>query len=173
MKTPDLSPSPLFTGQIVNKISSILRYIFVAGSIIFFGIKLINRSIDSKFYLNYISQWEITCKKSISVGIRWPAYRPEDKNSYMESLTEKCKNSGIGLPKSNTNFSYIYEINKIGDHKSTVFILCLPAKIIMFGLSNPTMKRIDNYVDNKVDLSSGKFTAFPTKQNTYTGILKL
>lgn len=165
--------SPVFTGRSVDRILSIILYIFVAFCTVYIGIKLINRSIDSNFYIDFLSEWEITCKKNISEGVKWPKYNPKQKKLYMEQLVEICKSSGISLPESNTNFSYIYEINKIGVPEQPVFVLCLPSKIVIFGLSRTTIERIDNYIDKQTNFASGNFTAFPDKDKTFTGILKL
>lgn len=173
MEQKELKTSPVFTGRSVDRILSILLYLFVAFCTIFIGVKFINHSIDSKFCINFLSEWEITCKKSISVGVKWPSYNPGQKKLYMKQYVESCQSAGIKLPESNTNYSYIYEINKIGAQKQPVFVLCLPSKIVIFGLSETTIERTDNFIDKKTNFTTGNFTAFPDKKKTFTGILTL
>jgi len=92
----------------------------------------------------------------------------------MEKFTRSTEESSFPAPKSNTNHSFIYRMNKIGSTDEQLFLLCFANRIIVYGMSKETFERVDNFVDGKISAEKGFFTGYPSKdKKTYIGLLKL
>lgn len=166
-------PSTLWSA---NRIISILLYISVIILTSWGGIHAINYSIDSKFYKDFLIKWEISIRLLNQIQAAWPVFSGNNHVQYMEQLTLHMKNNQIAMPASNTQFPYIYIMDKIGsghgEHK--IFVLCLPDKLILYDISKESLERIDRFVDGIIRSDQGRFQWQPNKGNSlYTCVWKL
>lgn len=162
------------SGKSTDKLVFALLYACVIALASWGGIRLINYSLDSKFYRDFLLKWDISIRNySREIG-DWPIFTGSNHLKYMEKLTKALKGSSFPAPKSNTNRSFIYRMNKIGSTDEQLFLLCFANRIIVYGMSKETFERVDNFVDGKISAEKGFFSGYPSKdKKTYIGLLKL
>ncbi len=162
------------SGKSTDKLVFALLYACVIALASWGGIRLINYSLDSKFYRDFLLKWDISTRNySREIG-DWPIFTGSNHLKYMEKLTQSLERSSFPAPKSNTNRSFIYRMNKIGSTDEQLFLLCFANRIVVYGMSKETVERVDNFVDGKINAEKGFFTGYPSKdKKTYIGLLKL
>lgn len=162
------------SGKATEKLVFVFLYACVMALASWGGIRLINYSLDSKFYRDFLLKWDISISNySREIG-DWPIFTGSNHLKYMEKLTRSLKRSSFPAPKSNTNRSFIYRMNKIGSTDERLFLLCFANRIIVYGMSKETFERVDNFVDGKISAEKGFFAGYPSKdKKTYIGLLKL
>lgn len=147
-----------------HKIVFFVLYVCIAAFTIWGGIRVINYSLESKFYKDFLAKWEISLMAYAAEGKKWPHFTGGNHVEYMENLVLMMQRNSLTLPKSDNRYPYIYRINKIGWNKEeNTFLLCFSDKIIIYGISKDTFKRIDTLIDGMFDRNHGKFTGFPSK----------
>ncbi len=159
-----------------KKFISAAIYIGIFAVTVWGGMKIINYSIDSKFYQNFLLNWEVSIHQYNASGGRWPEFKGGNHVAYMDSLVAGMHHKGIETPSSNTDRAYVYLINKIDLHsdKSDIFLLCFSGRIIMYGMSKETFNRIDQLIDEDLNQTKGHFIGYLSKNNiTYTGQWRL
>ncbi len=162
------------SGKSTDKLVFALLYACVIALASWGGIRLINYSLDSKFYRDFLLKWDISTRNySREIG-DWPIFTGSNHLKYMEKLTQSLERSSFPAPKSNTNRSFSYRMNKIGSTDEQLFLLCFANRIVVYGMSKETVERVDNFVDGKINAEKGFFTGYPSKdKKTYIGLLKL
>jgi len=162
------------SGKAVDKLLFVALYGGLIALMVWGGSRLINYSLDSKFYKDFLLQWEISLRSySVKSGI-WPHFSGSNHLEYMNNLNRLIERADISLPKSNTGRSYIYRIKKIGKEQNNIFILCFFNRIILYGISKDTFTRIDRFVDGELSKEKGFFTGYLSKDGrTYVGLWRL
>jgi hypothetical protein len=162
------------SGKAVDKLIFVVLYGGLIALILWGGSRLINYSLDSKFYKDFLLQWEASLSSySVKSGI-WPHFSGSNHLEYMDNLTRLMERVDISLPQSNTKRSYVYRIKKIGKEQDDVFILCFSNRIILYGISKDTFTRIDRFVDGELGKEKGFFTGCVSKDGrTYIGVWRL
>lgn len=162
------------SGKAVDKLLFICLYGGLIALMVWGGSRLINYSLDSKFYKDFLLQWEASLSSySVKSGI-WPHFSGSNHVEYMDNLNQLMSRSSVSLPKSNTGRSYIYRIKKIGKEQDDIFILCFSDRIILYGISKDTFTRIDRFVDGELSKEKGFFTGHLSKDGrTYIGLWRL
>ena len=162
------------SGKAVDKLVFIVLYGGLIALVVWGGSRLINYSLDSKFYKDFLLQWESSLSSySVKSGI-WPDFSGGNHVEYMDNLSQLMERVDISPPKSNTGHSYVYRIEKIGKEQDDIFILGFSSRIFLYGISKDTFKRIDRFVDGEVDKKKGFFTGFLSKDGrTYIGVWRL
>ncbi len=153
----------IFSGRDVNRIVSIILYAGVAGLTLWGGTKLVNYSVDSKYYRDFLLHWEVAYRRFSAGDEMWPEFSGGNHMEYMENLSAAMSRSGIPLPSSNTNYFNIYQIDKMGQGRQDLFLLCLSDRIIIYGLSRKTFERIDSFIDGEIDQEHGAFLGYQGK----------
>ena len=146
------------TGKNVDKLASTLLYIALIGLVSWGGVRIINYSLEARFYRDYLIKWDIAVMSYSVKGDSWPHFTGSNHVEYMDSLVSSMSRGGVFLPKANTDRTYIYRIRKIVSPEEIIFVLCLQDSIILYGISENTFERIDSHIDGKVDKRTGKFT---------------
>ena len=77
------------------------------------GSRVMNASLDSKFYRDYLVKWDVAVRALNSKHFLWPQLTKRNHNEYMTHIVEFMKDNSIEIPKSNTNYPWIYRMNKI------------------------------------------------------------
>ena len=162
------------SGKAVDKLLFVALYGGLIALVVWGGSRLINYSLDSKFYKDFLLQWETSLRSyAVKSGI-WPHFSGSNHLEYMNNLSRLIERADISLPKSNTGRSYIYRIKKIGKEQNNIFILCFFNRIILYGISKDTFTRIDRFVDGELSKEKGFFTGYLSKdESTYVGLWRL
>ena len=161
------------TGKITDKLVFGFTYCVIAAVTIWGGIRLINASIDTRFYKDYVQKWVVAIGDFGSEGKAWPEFSGANHRDYMEALTDAMERNSVPVPASNTPNSYVYKMGKIGSEATSIFVLCFSDKIILYGLPEKTFQRIDIFIDGISGWGQGNFMGRMGKDKTYTGILRL
>ena len=162
------------SGKAVDKLVFIVLYGGFIGLALWGGSRIINYSLDSKFYKDFLLEWEASLRSySVKSGI-WPHFSGSNHVEYMDNLTRLMGRSGISPPQSNTGRSYVYRIKKIAREDDDVFILCFSKRIVLYGISKDTFTRIDRFVDGRPGKEIGFFTGRVSKDGrTMIGLWRL
>lgn len=163
------------SGKAADKIIFAVLYAGIAAITFWGGVRIINYSLESKFYQNFLLKWEVSIRAFSSEKVVWPHFTGGNHVEYMGDLVSKMRSKNIFPPASNTIHPYIYRINKVFfQNKENIFILCLPGRIIIYGVSIKTFKRLDSYVDGIFDPGRGRLTGIFSKDGkTYIGQWRL
>ncbi len=121
------------------------------------GTKALNYAMDMMFYKDYLLSWrQATQAGSVEKGT-WPEYTGSMLVHYMDEVVDIMESISVGLPDSNTSRAYVYMLKKINKPEQKIFILCFADKIILYGIREETLRRIDRFIDEKPDLNAGEF----------------
>ncbi len=163
-----------FTGDNVDKIMSTALYILLMCLVTWAGFRIVNYALETRFYKDFLIEWEIAVKDYSLNGGSWPLFKGNNHIEYMDSLVSLMKASDIPPPHSNTKRPFVYRLRKIGPAEEQIFLLCFSDKIILYGLSEETFRKIDGMVDDTPDETAGAFTGRRGKEGTaYIGVWKL
>ncbi len=162
------------SGKAVERTACVLIYAGLAVLTIWAGTGLINYSLDSRFYRDFVMKWEVALQAYEVKGGAWPYFSGGNHVSYMDQLTRMMQERALHPPKSNTGRAYIYRLDKIGLPEENIFILCFSQSIVLYGISPGTALRLDEYIDGKADTGKGLFTYRLSKDSyTYIGRLQI
>jgi len=161
----------ILTGKNIDKFVATILYLALLCFVLWGGARLINRSLESKFYKDYLMKWDIAVMTYSLTKATWPQFTGGNHVDYMDSLISAMAGRSVTPPASNTTRPYIYQIKKIGASEETIFLLCFSDRIILYGISEKTFSRIDTYIDGKTGRDSGKVTGNPSKDGrTYIAL---
>ncbi len=138
------------------------------------GAKTINYAMDMMFYKDYLLSWRQAIEAcSVEKGT-WPEYTESMLVLYMDKVTDMMKSTSVGLPDSNSPDAYIYILKKINKPEQKIFMLCFADKLILYGIREETLRRIDRFIDAKSDLNAGAFRAKAASDGiTFIGYWKI
>lgn len=159
-----------------NRILSILLYIGAILLTVWAGAGAINYSLDSKFYDEFLSKWEIAIKRYNQIRAQWPAFTGSNHIGYMARLIQHMQSNQVTVPNSNTQFPYIYIMDRLGwnQEEIQIFVLCFTDKLILYNVPEETFDRIDRFVDSKYSPLEGRLQGRRDGNNAvYTCVLKL
>ncbi len=164
----------ILSGSDVNRIVSIILYVCAICLTLWGGAKLVNYSLDSRFYKDFLLPWEVSFRRFSTGDEIWPVFSGGNHVEYMENLSVAMGKNGMSLPSSNTNYFNIYHIDKMWQDRQELFLLCLSDRIIIYGLSRKTFERIDAFIDGKLDKENGTFLGYQGKdRKKYIGLWRL
>lgn len=164
---------PLSRRKTDRRISMVL-YVGFGGVAFWVGIVLINYSLDSKFYKDYLLKWEVALRAYNQESAPWPYFSGGNHVEYMEKLTQLMSSKAVSPPASNTERRYVYSLDRIGDPEEDIFLLCFSQKIVLYGISSKTFAHLEAQIDNQVDTKRGRFTGQVSKDGyTYVGLWQI
>lgn len=138
------------------------------------GVKVINVALDRLFIATFILGWEQIAQNIQSKESQLPAMNSRKLVSAMNRIEQLAKKHSIDLPRTNTNHSYAHVLKKLNQPQQQIFLIIKQDHLIIYGLGQQTMQRIDTQIDGKAGLQTGRFVAQSGKTpGTYTGILTL
>jgi hypothetical protein len=120
------------------------------------GFRMADQVLEMRFVNDFLPKWETGVAAFEANFGRWPRFDGDNHAGYMQELTRRMRRSGVQPPVSNTGEAYRYRIERLAGEQEDVFILCLNDRIILFGVSEKTLGRLDKAVDNCSDLGSGR-----------------
>lgn len=138
------------------------------------GTNLVNLALDQAFISKFVFGWERVVLRLQEQEPQLPPMQDLQLVAAMVSLEKLAGQHGIELPDTNTVHSFAYNLNKLAQEEQKIFLVFDQGRIVIYGLRQQTLQRIDRRIDGSADLSGGHFQAIQGKNNeTYTGIWKL
>jgi hypothetical protein len=160
-----------FSPRKTDRRVSMVFYAGFGGVALWAGIVLINYSLDSKFYNDYLLKWEVALRAYNQESTPWPYFSGGNHVEYMEKVTQLMRSKALSPPASNTERPYVYRLDRIGDSEEDIFLLCFSQKIILYGISSKTFDRLDAQIDGRDGTKKGHFTGRLSKDGyTYVGL---
>ena len=158
------------SGRTTNRFVSMAIYTGFGILVIWSGTALINHSVDSKFYRYFLLKWHVGLMACNGEFESWSYFSGANDVQYMEEVTLLMRRKGFPPPDSNTGRPYVYRVKRIGVDREDIFILCLPKKLVLYGISTRTFKRLDTYIDGRPSAETGTFIGRKGKdERNYTG----
>lgn len=143
-------------GRSVDRNASRLLYVGLCIVVLWSGSALINYSMLIKLYKDYLMKWQVAAQTYAESGLEWPVFNGANHSEYMGALVGRMRKAGIEVPRSNTAVPYTYVLDRLWGRDERIFVLVLPEKTVIYGLSMRTFERMDVYVDGKVDMGRGR-----------------
>lgn len=166
----------ILTGRTANRIISVILYFGLCLLILKGGFVLINYSVDSKFYSDFLVPWKSAAEAYKSKAGDWSGFTGSNHLNYMDQLVRLMQRSDIYPPESNTGRKFIYRIKQTDftSREYRVLLLCLDQRIVIYGLPEKTSRRIDRFIDDHQSWNGGSFTGELTQPDqTITGTWRL
>jgi hypothetical protein len=146
-----------------DRIISGTLYLLGAALVFWTGFGLINRGLEIRLFKDYLLRWEICLTEYGARQGQWPVFSGDNHMVYMDRLVDGMPPLGIAPPASNTQVAYRYRIEKFAGADEDIFVLCLPDRMVIFGLSKQSLLHLERLVDRHVDLNGGRITGRPGK----------
>ncbi len=146
----------VWSRKAVDRVAAGILYLGICAVIVWTGIGVINHAMEVKFYKDYLLKWESSMERCRASNIKWPHFNGSNHAEYMKELIKRMTDKGIEPPRSNTLSAYCYVLDRIGWKPEHIFVLCLEDRIIIYGLSKRTFKKIDAYIDGTADPYKGR-----------------
>jgi hypothetical protein len=160
-----------FAGKTVDRFSSIAIYIGFGCLVLWAGIALINHSLESTFYKDYLLKWEVALSAYEKGSGSFPEFSGTSHVEYMDEVSRLMKTMGSPPPKSNTDRPFVYRLKKIGSPDEDILLFCKARMIVLYGISTDTFKNMDEYIDGEHEPEKGAFRGRLSKdKRTYVGI---
>lgn len=164
----------MLSGRISDRFLSIALYTLIALGMVWFGSRLVNYTLDLRFYNEYLLRWEMALTKYRYQSNRYPEFNGGNHTQYMQQLVQLMIQSETTVPESNTEFPFLYWMNKVGYAGHNVFLLALSDRLVLYNLPSKTIYLLDKMVDGHQDLEQGLLTGQKSKDGvTYIGSWKL
>jgi hypothetical protein len=163
-------------GRTTDRMAAFIMY---GGMVFFFmwvGIRLVIYALDARFCYHYLLEWKTAIDLYREEEPPFPVFLGNNHAEYMETLARRIQKNGISVPKSNTGRPYIYRPRTLWWSKVTqdMFILCTADKIIIYSMPQRLFERLDTMIDDRADMTGGRFTARPgKKKGSVIGLFKI
>lgn len=164
----------IISQRIWDRFLALGLYGLIAAGMIWFGSRLVNHAIDTRFYHDYLAQWEMALTAFRYKSGVFPVFSGGNHRHYMELLVTAMNRNSTAPPSSNSVRPFFYVIDKIGYKANRIFILALSDRMVIYNLPRRTINTLDKMIDGHEDLSAGGLTGVQSKDGiTYIGIWKL
>lgn len=140
-----------------DRLMSFIVYSVFAGLALWAGIRLINHSLNTRFYEDFFLGWERAIRTYNKQGSGWPQFTGSNHAAYMENLVKLMRRRDTAPPTSNIQKPFVYRLDRLGDPKEDIFFLCFPGKMVLYGMSFKTFSYLDERIDGRVDEETGHF----------------
>ncbi|MBU0991957.1 MAG: hypothetical protein KJ737_05635 [Proteobacteria bacterium] len=158
----------------VSRLVSAFIYLAMAAAVVWAGSGLVDYSLDTKFYKDYLLKWEVSINALNTKNEPWPEFSENDQVHYMDKVVRMMVRHNIAVPVSNTKYPFLYQLKRVWGKTDEIFVLCFQNRIFLYGISKKTLEKIDVYVDGVSDLSKGNLTGgMKNSHGHYTGKLIL
>jgi hypothetical protein len=164
----------MISERVADRFLSIGLYTLIGLGIVWFGSRMVNYALDVHFYNDYLLGWEMALTEYRHQSGGYPKFNGGNHMKYMQQMMQRMTQNMSVLPKSNTEFPFLYRIDKIGYETQRVFLLALSDRMVLYNLPAGTINRLDKMVDGHEDLDKGLLTGRKSKDGvTYIGSWKL
>lgn len=152
-----------FSPRKTDRLMAFIVYSVFAGLALWAGVKLINHSLNTSFYGDFLLGWETAIRTYNEQGGGWPQFTGSNHAVYMENLVKLMRARDTAPPTSNTREPFVYCLDRLGDPKEDIFFLCFSGKIVLYGMSFKTFSSLDERIDGQVDEEKGLFRGRKSK----------
>ncbi|HDG97512.1 MAG TPA: hypothetical protein ENG73_05000 [Desulfobacterales bacterium] len=156
----------IWSPRTVDRTVSRVIYLGLCAMAVWAGSALINYSLDTKLYKDYLLVWIVCGQRFNEKQVPWPSFDGTNHIAYMSELVRRMRRAGITPPDSNTKVPYAYLLDRLWEKEEKIFVLLLPDRMIIYGMSRPTFEKVDDQVDGTVDLGRGRFKGKVSKDGT-------
>jgi hypothetical protein len=125
---------------------------------IWLGSGLVNHSLETRLVREVLFEWQRLGQRFGSGGGPWPNFEGNNHVAYMQELLSKMRHEGLISPQKARRLAYAPRLKRIGRPDERLFVLLLPGRMVVFGLSQRSFARIDRQVDGANDPARGRFT---------------
>ncbi len=133
-----------------------------------------NLALDHLFISNFVLGWKQVVLRLQEQEPWLPTMQNQQLVASMDKVERLAKQYAIEVPDTNTGRSYAHHLKKISEPEQQIFLIIDQGKIIIYGLRQQTLQRIDQHIDGMIDLNAGSFQATQGKsKGIYTGIWTL
>jgi hypothetical protein len=133
-------------------------FLGIALITIWFGSSLINHSLETRLVREVLFEWRRLGQRFGAEGGPWPAFQGNNHVAYMEELLARMRAQGLLTPRQHDRLAFAPRLKRIGEPDERLFLLLLPGRMVVFGLSAERFARIDTQVDGAPDPARGQFT---------------
>ncbi len=149
-----------------DRILSFLLYVALTLAVLWGGAKALDYFADYRFYRGFLEEWRMGFLEYSASGRPWPQFGGWNHAEYMNNLVAAMRREIDFQPPKGDRVAYKYHLQKQQEETQNIFLLALPGRMVIYGLSPSTAKRVDAMVDGHSDLSRGDFTASLTATET-------
>ena len=149
-----------------DRILSFLLYVGLTAAVLWGGVKAIDYFADYHFYRGFLENWRRGFVEYSTSGNPWPRFDGWNHVEYMNNLVAAMREKTDFLPPEGGQNPYKYHLQKQQEQAQDIFLLVLPGKMVIYGLSPTTAQRVDFMVRGFSKLTGGDFTASLTKTET-------
>ncbi|MEJ2153997.1 MAG: hypothetical protein P8X96_01535 [Desulfobacteraceae bacterium] len=158
----------------VENLTHAATYLVLAILVVWGGGKVINYAADFGFIRDFLMPWEVRLIELQHRSFKIPPFNRDHPMAYMEDIVSLMKANGMPLPDSNTEHAFVYRLRRVGGETRNILLVFNGRKIKIYGLPDTTFKRLDQYVDGRVDPLGGDFTGRLSKDRiTFIGSWKI
>jgi len=126
------------------------------------GGKAIGYFQDYRFYSTFLAGWQRALAAYGESGRPWPVFSGSNHVAYMQALVRSLQEAVGFHPPGEGRGAYMVRIDKPWQDPEDVFLLALPGKVVLYGLSRGSAERVDGFVDGQRNLRAGAFQAAPS-----------
>lgn len=145
-------------GKAVDRIGFGILYVLIGFLVIWFGSRMVAHAVEVRLLKDFLLHWEIRALSFNAEQGAWPEFSGSDQVAYMRSLISRMSLNGMTPPVSNGPNSFEYRLRGFGDDREDIFVLVLPDRMVLYGISPETLEFIDRAVDGRADLARGHIT---------------
>jgi hypothetical protein len=149
-----------------DRILSFLLYVILTLAVLWGGVKAIDYFADYHFYRGFLENWRRGFVEYSASGHPWPQFDGWNHAEYMNNLVGAMGRKIGFRPPEGDQLPYKYHLQKQQEETQKIFLLVRPGRMVIYGLSPTTAKRVDAMVDGHSDLTRGDFTASLTETET-------
>jgi hypothetical protein len=158
----------------VDRLVSIALYAGFGILTLWTGVSLVNFSLETKLHKDFLMRWEVALQRFSKEGGQWPQFSGANHVTYMDHLMQFMGNKGTPPPLSNTPRAYVYRLKRLGRPEERIFLLCFSNRMILYGISEKTFMKMDQWMDGKAAEEQGRFRGKRSRDGvSYVGVLQL
>lgn len=135
--------------------------VLVGLAAVWFGGRLMNRGLETRFIQDVLFGWQRLGQSYNAHGDAWPLFEGNNHVAYMQALVKRMHRLGLVSPQQSRQVTFSPRLKRLWRDDERLFILLLPGRLVVFGLSAQTYARIDRQVDGVNDPARGSFTGRP------------
>lgn len=162
------------SARTVDRLASTVLYAGFGVLTLWVGVSLINCSLETKLHKDFLMRWEVALQRFSKEGGQWPHFSGANHAAYMDHLMQFMGNAGTPPPLSNTRRAYVYRLKRWGWPEERIFLLCFSNRMVLYGISEKTLMKMDQWMDGKAAEEQGRFIGKHSRDGvSYVGVLQL
>ncbi len=132
--------------NLLERVMAGMLYLFALCGVVVFGVLLVDREVVAHCVKDYLMGWEVAALQYNACQGDWPVLTGAGRHAYMTELAGRMAKLGVDLPKSNLDSPWRYRVSRLGSRSEDIFLLLLPGKILIYGLSPESATVLESIV---------------------------